>query len=259
MMKLKSLRYRDMGHNTIHNIGHNIRHNTVNNTVHNDTVHNTIHNTTHNPLIKKTIPNNLNTSKKINTKIQTINLIKNNAFEYNINAVDKIASTFVLPTSETNTNTSIEEIKNNSNATMNIKYKQKYNYNQFKIKWFQEGNKLYLRSIMGTYFFIMPMNWKLEALERKYLHLIEIIIFKPFWDPVDLDSHVSKLPINHGKGILQNVRSNKSTNGTKNSITIITSESLDNTNSASLPLFHQKDCIINNIIPELEKKIETIS
>lgn len=100
------------------------------------------------------------------------------------------------PTSKPTTPKSITLVdkgKNSANKTKKRRERvRNLKYEDFKINWSQHKNRLILDCVLGKYFFKMPPSWKLANLGSKYLRLAEVVIFKPFWDPIDLKEHLNK-------------------------------------------------------------------
>jgi hypothetical protein len=61
-----------------------------------------------------------------------------------------------------------------------------YTYQDLKISWSQEGNRLFVKSSLGRYFFIVPSDWKLRKWSPALRKLAEVLIFYQFWRLDDL-------------------------------------------------------------------------
>ena len=59
---------------------------------------------------------------------------------------------------------------------------------QLKICWRHDpkNNKLYIRSVLGAYFFAVPTNWEIKKWSPALRKLAEVLIFQQFWEPKDL-------------------------------------------------------------------------
>lgn len=63
---------------------------------------------------------------------------------------------------------------------------------KLKISWKHDEkiNRLYIRSALGTYFFVVPSDWSLKNWSLALRKLAEVLIFQAFWEPHDLKKFI---------------------------------------------------------------------
>jgi hypothetical protein len=85
----------------------------------------------------------------------------------------------------------------NSNNLLGKKpkhHKKAYTREKLNISWSHDEKKkrLYVNSILGTYFFEVPGDWSLKKWSLACRNLAEVLIFQAFWEPKDFDQFLKQ-------------------------------------------------------------------
>ena len=68
-----------------------------------------------------------------------------------------------------------------------------FTYDKLQISWrhSKRHNKLYVKSVIGEYFFLVPSDWELKNWSLHYRRLAEVLIFQQFWESKDFAAFIA--------------------------------------------------------------------